>query len=622
MCIHIRKLVSRAVPLKKRVEMGLLINKVFLITTLSFIITRMSIQLEISPRIIPSIATLYNDTNRIFMEYIDNSLDSAESFFDKETNSYKKNILIELKITWESHKTWQVSIIDNCTWITNFTKVVQSIGNSDKKEQPRTNGQFWYGVYSFMAACEKLDITSKLMDHNALYIPINRKQFEAEKQGDVQFPDPEEVEYIHESWTEVILSDFDKDKRKKINIWELKIEIETHFELLLDRKNLEIRLVNQLDEVSICKAFNYNNFEGYVYEDYISTLFYTEGRKYPIKQEMETTKPIHIFLKFTKNKTIDKPPIFIIKWRRIWEIKNIKLFRSKYKSEIWWHPNMTWYIDLSDYLEPTIARDDFKNNDKTKALFNTLYELETVILDEIKNINKESESQHYRTLEDKLNKALSRLAKIDAMNFRTEYLSWSEINLEKWGSGLELQEWYWQKDYWNNKNETDTWSPYWTNEWEWYWPTGETWNDISQWWENEWELWSNKEKENPFEDSEFKWWEQKKSWFNITFVDGEPQKDINDRLLRSQVIWGNIRIFKEHPDFEERVKKSLKGEIKVTQRLITYLAWEITVHYKDKLQTRYWQPEYDKKLFQDLVEFIYQFESMLKDLDGMNLSDF
>ena len=33
----------------------------------------MGIQVNISPRIIPNIASLYNDVNRIFLEYIDNS---------------------------------------------------------------------------------------------------------------------------------------------------------------------------------------------------------------------------------------------------------------------------------------------------------------------------------------------------------------------------------------------------------------------------------------------------------------------------------------------------------------------------------------------------------------------
>ena len=50
---------------------------------------------HISPKILISVASLYNDTNRIFMEYIDNSIDSAEVFFDEESNSYSKDISIE-----------------------------------------------------------------------------------------------------------------------------------------------------------------------------------------------------------------------------------------------------------------------------------------------------------------------------------------------------------------------------------------------------------------------------------------------------------------------------------------------------------------------------------------------
>jgi len=57
----------------------------------------MAIQLHISPKIIPNIASLYNDPNRIFMEYIDNALDSAEDFFDPKKNTYTKPILIEVK---------------------------------------------------------------------------------------------------------------------------------------------------------------------------------------------------------------------------------------------------------------------------------------------------------------------------------------------------------------------------------------------------------------------------------------------------------------------------------------------------------------------------------------------
>jgi hypothetical protein len=91
--------------------------------------------------------------------------------------------------------------------------------------------------------------------------------------------------------------------------------------------------------------------------------------------------------------------------------------------------------------------------------------------------------------------------------------------------------------------------------------------------------------------------------------------------LRSQLIGSDIRVFSEHPDFKNRVDYLRSWESKISQRLITYLAGEITVHYKDKFQTKTWQPEYNIGLFKDLVDFIYKFEDMLKELSGKNLSD-
>ncbi len=92
--------------------------------------------------------------------------------------------------------------------------------------------------------------------------------------------------------------------------------------------------------------------------------------------------------------------------------------------------------------------------------------------------------------------------------------------------------------------------------------------------------------------------------------------------MRSNIYGSEIRIFRQHSDFQSRVDVSRRGEPKITQRLITYLAGEITVHYKDKFHTKKGtEPEYSKSHFGDLVSFIYQFEAMLQNLAGKNLSD-
>jgi len=579
----------------------------------------MSIPLSISPRVIPSIASLYNDTNRIFMEYIDNSIDSAEEFFDSKKLSYTKNIIVTLILRSDS-----VVIRDNCFGITNFTKVVRSVGNSDKKAQPWTNGQFGYGIYSFMAACNELKIISKLQEEkNAQTITIRRQQFDTDDQKDVNFADPEKINYTCASGTEVVLSEFDKDMWKQIDFEEIKNEIEKHFERLLSRENLKIKIINQDNKEYICQPFNYDRYEGDVYSDKLDELHYMKGRKKPMEIALTISRPIFIFLKITKGKTINKPPVFITKGRRIAEVKDIKQFQSKHKSDIWGHPNMTGYIDLSDYLEPTIARNDFKNNDKSKALFNTIKELEPLILEFIRDVNKETEAQHYQALEDKLNRALSKLAKIDAMNFRTEYLSGRDINLQGGEfSGQSFAKGFGKKDRGEAGNGmgSDGWGG--ENEGEGSGPSGKP-GDDTPGGKNKGDFSSNKESENPFEDTGIKGGEKKKSGFNIKFVDGEIIDEDVDKPIRSHLIGGTIRIFREHPDFIRRVDCSSRtGEPRISQRLITYLAGEITVHYKDKLQTRYGQPEYNKKLFENLVEFIYQFEDIIKDLTGKNLSDF
>ena len=596
----------------------------------------MPIQLEISPRIIPNIASLYNDVNRIFLEYIDNSLDSAEHYYDRSKNKYSRPINITIAVIGKSYKEGKVIIHDNCWGITNLPKVVNSVGDSDKKAQAWTNGEFGYGIYSFLACCEKLEITTKVENEATYYIPIERSQFNAKKQKDVIFPDPElkhavtlrkeeailfpsngKPQKVYGlSGTKIILSNFDKNVWKEIDLKYLKMEIEKHFEFLLSRNNLSIRIVEKKG-VFNCKTFNYDNYEGETYEESIDELKVSHyGTRYTFKP----TTHIKILIKVTKGQEINKRPMFISKGRRIAEIKDVKSFRSKNKSNLWDHPNVSGYIDLGDFLGPTIARNDFKNNAKSKAFFNKLIELEPLILDVVREVNKASEERHYRELEDRLNWALSHLAKLDSMKFRTDYLSGGTVNLESNSYGRKDEEGY-GEDIPNTVGQGPKPKESIGNaEGEGVGVTdgpgnipGPTDGGTSP---------SNKEAENPFEDSESKGRERRKSGFNVRLVDREPDIDeSSDKPLRSQIYSGEIHIFRKHPDFEERIHISRRGKQKITQRLITYLAGEITVHYKDRFHKKIGQPQYNKFMFVDLVDFVYRLESMLSDLAGKNLSD-
>ena len=121
---------------------------------------------------------------------------------------------------------------------------------------------------------------------------------------------------------------------------------------------------------------------------------------------------------------------------------------------------------------------------------------------------------------------------------------------------------------------------------------------------------------NPWEDSDYKGEKKRKSGFDIQFVEGPPVRDeATDKPLRSLLIDGTIRIFREHEDFEKRLKYSRNNQPLISPRLINYLANEITIHYKDKIQIKHGQPEYNKSMFQDLVDFINLFEEQIQDLN-------
>jgi hypothetical protein len=237
-------------------------------------------------------------------------------------------------------------------------------------------------------------------------------------------------------------------------------------------------------------------------------------------------------------------------------------------------------------------------------------------LDEIR---RENETRHYQSLENELNKTLSKLAKLDSLNYRTEIISGKDKNLQSGSEGTGFEIGMGTKDRGNERDSEDI-NPLkiGENEGEGFGP-GDIAGDLPG---------EAGEGDAPINNSDDQFadntgGERRRSGFNIKILDQDPPKDLESNLIRSQYIDGTIIIYRRHPDFLDRIDtSSRRGEDRVSQRLITYLAGEITVHYKDILQTRNGQPEYNKALFENLVEFIYLFESMLVDLNGNNLADF
>ena len=234
------------------------------------------ITIDISPRIVLSNASLYNDVNRVFMEYIDNSIDSAETLFTNESSCYKRDIQIKVNFEGVDTSTKQLTITDNCLGMDNdgLLHVIQDIGNSDKKAQSWTNGQFGYGVYSFLAICKDIEIISKVESQQPRKISINRDLFKKDKTTQAELLPPEVCQnhlFEHKSGTKIILKNFDMEHRYELSINKLKVEIEKHFEQLLARENITISLSNNIESLE-CIPFKYDEYEGDYYDDAVSTL--------------------------------------------------------------------------------------------------------------------------------------------------------------------------------------------------------------------------------------------------------------------------------------------------------------------------------------------------------------
>jgi len=346
-----------------------------------------------------------------------------------------------------------------------------------------------------------------------------------------------------------------------------------------------------------------------------------QGKKGSQMFNYKLDQPIRIYLKLAENEKLDRFPIIVKSGRRIEEIKSLKSFKTRHRSDIWGHPKLTGYVDVGDFLDPNIARVGFRNTSKSKAFYDTLLNIEAEILEYINIVNEDQSDKHYNKLEDHLNDILSKLARVDNMNFRKQYMAGDDVELSGGGIGTEKEIIEGGgKDFGTDSSISGNGKGFGSNEGD-----GFGFGDLDTFsndpGKDKGDGASNEISEF-MDDDNFKGKEKKRSGFNIKLVKRDPDKDLNDQLVRSQIIGSVIEIYTKHPEFVSRVETKRNGEEKISQRLITYLAGEITVHYKDAFyEKNKINTQYGKELLEQLVSFIYSFEDMLKDLKDKNLSE-
>lgn len=413
--------------------------------------------------------------------------------------------------------------------------------------------------------------------------------------ADVQFEvssDP--FDFPYDSGTQIILSSFAKNKWEQLNTDSVSENVEKHFEPLLSRKNLKV-VINTNGQQYLCKPFDYEKYEGETIEE----SFKLELGTYKAMSFSHDT--IKIFLRYTKNIFLERPPVFISKNRRIAEVRDLKNFRTYCKSSIWGHPNITGYIDTGNILNPIISRDDFKNDKNTARLFKIIKDLEPEIEAKIKALVQKNQVSDFSHIENKFNSVLNNLENINKNETTTPEIG-DTVYLAASGEVIYpvLVETRQRRRRKKRRGNRDN--------------------------EGKMMEFQNKEDENKIHkliESPISPEALSNKGIKIRIDgDSEPPSDKDGNSKRSEMIIDEVVIYRKHKDFEDRILKKATGEELMGYSLITYIIGEILVHYIGR-ETSELNDNVLKNNKSILIKYssaLYALQEELKKLDGESIT--
>jgi hypothetical protein len=97
-----------------------------------------------------------------------------------------------------------------------------------------------------------------------------------------------------------------------------------------------------------------------------------------------------------------------------------------------------------------------------------------------------------------------------------------------------------------------------------------------------------------------------------------PHTDLNGIQLRSVMSGNTVHIFRKHEDFQMRVKSSPKGHEEVNQRLINFIAMEVSMHYLNR-KTNQIADDSNENRSRNFITTVLRLEEKLKSLDGTRI---
>jgi hypothetical protein len=518
------------------------------------------------------------------MEFIDNPLDDAEEMYRRSGSRYPYEVCITVHI---DTRLSEVTITDNCRGMprTTLQRIVSNVGQSLKRGQTWVNGEFGFGVHAFRAAAHRIRFRTKHAEDTQIELAFTREQQTGIRPpGEVpgMFPTP--------TGTIVTISEFDPEALPELSANAVRKEIQLHFERLLARPNLVIEVSQDGESPLRCEPFDYEAHPG------------TPFRRNMTVNHNGVNYPVEVNLKVCATPVPDLVPRFFRRGRRINEARHIRSFMTKSRSKngVWGHDHLVGYIEVGEAVVPVITRDDFARTSLRGKLYDALLPIETELRQALDAINQQQQDRRLTRLEDVLRDVLSNLAREDSLKFRTEVSgSGNDVPTVPGGatSGPENGSPTGETDSGDGGNggEGEGSASGTTGTGEGKLPGDGTDGVCRD---------PDPEPNTPNAAT------RRKSGFDIKFQNLPP--DIQGKVCRSRFLDGTIYINVGHEDFDVRVGYSRQGGLRLTERLVNYLAGVVSIHYKDVYYDKYKnQPERRDQLFDEQVDFICRLEAAL-----------
>jgi len=239
-----------------------------------------------------------------------------------------------------------------------------------------------------------------------------------------------------------------------------------------------------------------------------------------------------------------------------------------------------------------LSRDDFIRSEERDAIYQEMIQLEDEIVAELVEVNSRIQDVGMTRLENALSGALNKLIKDYNFRFKPELVPGEDINVQEYEEGNFI---FSQNTGDGKKGDGDA--------------------------------VDNPKKEDIVvaktdDETDLKAREKKGNGFLIKFSDREAKRS-DGTLFCSQYVEGEgITIYTTHPEFKKRIRNNKI----INQRLISYLASQIMIRFKDKFYDKKGkQPEVQSilnsrsDLFDDMMFGVYEFEEMLQPLNGKSL---